>query len=273
MKGNYTPKVLEAITRRGSRLAYEEAQEEIKMMWGVSLSKSAVRKMTIRHGQVANRLIDKRVEALHQGEESSSVRPEKLMMSADGAMILTTSGEWKEVKTVAFGEYETIWDAKREEVQTKTGKVSYFSRIEEASKFGESAVYEWDKRGGEQAKEVVVVNDGAVWIQAFIDYHCPQAKRVIDFAHAQGYIAKIGKLIYGAESEEFRSWYRLVSKQLGRKPPQRTLSDLRFLRNAHQEHPNLAEIDQAIRYLERRQDMIDYPHFRKQRDSNWLWDC
>jgi hypothetical protein len=41
----------------------------------------------------------------------------------------------------------------------------------------------------EKAATVVAVNDGAGWIQSFIDYHCPQAVRIIDFAHALGYIA------------------------------------------------------------------------------------
>ena len=135
--------------------------------------------------------------------------------------------------------------------------------MEEATTFGESAIYEWNRRGGSLAKQVVAVNDGAKWIQSFIDYHCPKATRVIDFAHAQHYLAKVGKLIYGADSDFFQQWYRQVSRQLGTKPPHRTLSDLRFLRKKHANSPDFTEIEQAIRYLEHRKEMIDYPHFRK----------
>ena len=135
--------------------------------------------------------------------------------------------------------------------------------MQNSEAFAQSALYEWHRRGGENAKRVVAINDGAIWIQSFIDYHCPQAIRVIDFAHAQSYLATIGKAIYGAETADFQKWYARTSKQLGKKPPQRVLSELHFLQRGHQNHPEIAEIEQAIRYLERREAMIDYPHFRR----------
>lgn len=260
------PTVQEAITRLGSRLSYGEAQEELEMLWGVTISKTSVRNTTMRYGKVAQQLIDEQVEALHQGKESTEKEnpPEKVIISTDGAMIHTTSGEWREVKTVAMGEFKQVWDAKKNEIKTKTEGISYFSRLEDASQFGHSAIYEWKRRNADEAQEVVTVNDGAQWIQSFIDYHCPHATRVLDLAHARGYVAKIGKLIHGAESDMFKQWYPQMSKQLYTLPPQRTLNDLRFLRQTHQEHVEFAELDQAIRYLEKREEMIDYPHFRQQ---------
>ena len=129
--------------------------------------------------------------------------------------------------------------------------------------FSYKAIVEWHRRGGENAERVVAVNDCAVWIQAFIDYHCPTATRVIDFAHAQGYVATVGKALFGAESDHFQRWYLKMSKQLGTEAPQRTLNELHFLWTQNQTHPAAGEIEAAIRYLERRQTMIDYPHFRK----------
>jgi hypothetical protein len=54
-----------------------------------------------------------------------------------------------------------------------------------------------------------------------------------------------------------------MSKRLGTKALQQTLNELRFLWAQNQAHPAADEIEAAIRYLERRQTMIDYPHFRK----------
>ena len=107
---------------------------------------------------------------------------------------------------------------------TQTTDVSYFSRVETAEAFSRSALVEWHRRGGENAHTVVAVQDGALWIQSFIDYHCPQATRVIDFAHAQGYVAAVGRAIYGPETDAFAQWYGQMSKQLGRQPPQRTVA-------------------------------------------------
>ena len=263
MRGAYTPQVQEAVARLGSRLPYSEAQEELEMMWGIDISVASVREITMRNGRLADEIIEIEKERLEKAAPKATAKPKQLIVSADGAMVQLKKGEWREVKTVAFGEFETIWDAKKQEVVTQTGEISYFSSADKAELFSDKAIVEWHRRGGENAERVVAVNDGAVWIQAFIDYHCPTATRVIDFAHAQGYVATVGKALFGAESDHFQRWYLKMSKQLGTEAPQRTLNELHFLWTQNQTHPAAGEIEAAIRYLERRQTMIDYPHFRR----------
>ena len=263
MPGAYTPQVQEAVTRLGSRLTFREAQEELAWMWGVKISRSSVRQITLRNGRIADELVEAERDTIEQEAPKPEAKPKQLVMSVDGAMVQLTSGEWREVKTVAFGEFESKWDKKQNQVVTATKQISYFSRVQPAAEFAQAALYEWHRRGGDNASRVVTVNDGAEWIQGFVDYHCPQAIRVLDFAHAQTYVAKIGKAIYGADTEPFKQWYAVMSKQLGKKPPHRTLADLRFLSSQHQTHPEIGEIEAAIRYLDKRQGMIDYPHFRK----------
>ena len=264
MRGRYTPKVVETVVRLGSRLTYQETQEELEMLWGVSLSKTTIREMTIHYGQIGEKVVMKEIKEIQEGKEVERCVEvaDQMVMSIDGGMILTTTGEWREVKTMAVGQFEARFNKKEGQIKAKTDQISYFSRIEEAAQFCESSIYEWHKRGMDKASQIVAVNDGAIWIQHMIDYHCPEAIRVIDFAHALEYVAKIGRLIYGAESDTFKTWYSKMSKQLGTKPPSRTLNDLRFLRKSHQNHPQFDDIDLAIRYLETREEMIDYAHFR-----------
>lgn len=265
MPGRYTPQVQETVTRLGSRMTFGEASEEIELMWGIRIPAGSVRQIVLRNGQAVNEAIEAEVAYLEEQAPEPTAKPEQLLMSVDGAMVQLTSGEWREVKTVALGEFTTEWDANKKQLKTSTHSISYFSRLAAAEAFTQAALVEWQRRGGENAQRVVAVNDGAAWIQSFIDYHCPQAIRVIDFAHSQGYLAQIGRAIYGSETPEFSHWFAKMSKQLGTKPPQRTLNDLRFLQSQHPDNPQAAEIEQAIRYLEKRQEMIDYPHFRRER--------
>jgi len=251
------------MTRLSSRMSYREAHQELELLWKVEVSKSSMRDVTMRHGHVAAALIREEVVHLETTAPTPSAQPEQVVMCTDGAMVQLTSGEWREVKTVTFGEFRPHWDAKRGKVVTKTDNISYFSRAENADTFGRSALVEWHRRGGENAHTVVAVQDGALWIQSFIDYHCPQATRVIDFAHAQEYVAKVGRAIHGAETDAFQQWYARMSKQLGRQPPRRTINDLRLLQRQHPDHPEMETIELAIRYLEKRLPMIDYPHFRR----------
>ena len=248
----------------GSRLTYGEAQEELARMWKVRISEGGVRQVTMRYGRIADRLIAEKVAQLEATAPTPAAQPEQLVMCTDGAMVQVTSGEWREVKTVSFGEFEPYWNAKQGKVVTQTTQISYFSRVETAEQFSQSALVEWHRRGGENAKSVVAVQDGANWIQSFIDYHCPQAIRVIDFAHAQAYVAAVGRAIYGAETVAFQTWYARMSRQLGQQPPQRTVNELRLLQRQHPDHPEAEAIELAIRYLEKRLPMIDYPHFRQQ---------
>ena len=264
LRGAYTPQVQEAITRLSSRMSYREAHQELELLWKVAISKGCMRDVTLRHGHVADALIKEKVAHLEATAPTPTAQPEQMVMCTDGAMVQLTSGEWREVKTVAFGEFRPHWDAKQRKVVTKTDGISYFSRVENADVFSRSALVEWHRRGGENAHTVVAVQDGALWIQSFIDYHCPQATRVIDFAHAQEYVATVGRAIHGAETDAFQQWYTQMSKQLGRQPPQRTVNDLRLLQRQHPDHPEGEAIELAIRYLEKRLQMIDYPHFRRQ---------
>jgi hypothetical protein len=264
LRGAYTPQVQETITRLSSRMSYREAREELGLLWKVEISKSGMQHVTMRHGQVADALIAEKVAQLEATAPAPTAQPEQLVMCTDGAMVQLTSGEWREVKTVTFGEFRPYWDAKQQKVVTQTDQISYFSRVEPAEAFSRSALVEWHRRGGENAHTVVAVQDGALWIQSFIDYHCPQAVRVLDFAHAQEYLATVGRAIHGPETDAFRQWYARLSKQLGRQPPQRTVNELRLLQHQHLDHPEAEAIELAIRYLEKRLLMIDYPHFRRQ---------
>lgn len=244
-------------------MSYREAHQELGLLWKVELSKGSMREVTMRHGRVADTLIEEKVAHLETTAPAATAQPEQMVMCTDGAMVQLTSGEWREVKTVTFGEFRPYWDAKQSKVVTQTEQISYFSRAETAEVFSRTALVEWHRRGGENAHTVVAVQDGALWIQSFIDYHCPQAVRVIDFAHALEYVATVGRAIHGAETDAFRQWYAQMAKQLGRQPPQRTLNTLRLLQRQHPDHPEGETIELAIRYLEKRQSMIDYPHFRR----------
>ena len=108
------------------------------------------------------------------------------------------------------------------------------------------------------------MNDGSEWIQSFIDFHCPKAVRVIDFSHAQEYLARMGKAILGENTEAFSSWYQKQSHQLKHQPPNRLLSELAWFGQRAQTVEQEAQVYRTMHYLTRRREMIDYPHFRAQ---------
>lgn len=189
--------------------------------------------------------------------------PTKLVISADGSFIRLTSGEWREVKGLAVGEFERVEKASGVSEEVKTRNLSYFTRSYRVRDFETFALAELARRGLDKAETVVAVNDGAEWLQSFINYHCPQAVRIVDFAHALGYVADAGKAIWGEGHDEFKNWIERCSHQLKHKPPQRTLAELSLLQPKAKQEEQKDAIDNALVYLRRRLKMIDYPYFRQ----------
>lgn len=262
LAGRYTPRLQETVTRLGSKLPFHEAVKEVASSHHTAVSEPTCRRVTYRSGRAAEALARLAVERLEKEAPDAEAVPERIQMSADGSLIHLTTGEWREVKSVAVGEFALDEGQRVGEQGVKTTAISYFTRSYKAREFERYALGELHRRGLENAATVVAVNDGAEWIQSFIDYHCPQAVRIIDFAHALEYIADAGKAIWGEGSDEFKNWFERMAHQLKHEPPQRTVADLRLLQPKANTDEQAATLDQAIHYLQRRLQMIDYPFFQ-----------
>ena len=250
------------MTRLGGKLPFQEAVEEVKMFCQTEISEATLRRTTHENGRASEAMAKQAVEEIEAEAPEPTERPERLVISTDGALIQLTTGEWREVKTVAIGEFAAEWNADKGELEVHSSQMSYFSRSYAIREFERYALGELHRRGLEGAKNVVAVNDGSQWIQSFIDFHCPKAVRIIDFSHAQGYLARMGKAILGQNTETFSSWYKNQSHQLKHQPPNKLLSHLAWFGQRAQTLEQEAEVQRTMHYLTQRREMIDYPHFR-----------
>jgi hypothetical protein len=253
----------ETLTRLGGKMPFEEAVEEFWFSHHTAVGEATCRRITYRNGGTAEAWVCQEAIRLEKEGFDETEGPTKLVISADGSFIRLTNGEWREVKGLAVGEFETVDAALGMSEEVKTQKLSYFTRSYRVRDFETFALPELARRGLGEAETVVAVNDGAEWLQSFINYHCPTAVRILDFAHALGYVAEAGKVIWSAEADTFKSWFEHCSHQLKHKPPQRTLAELSLLLPKAQGDEQATVIDNARFYLQRRLDMIDYPYFRR----------
>lgn len=251
------------MTRLGAKLPFREAAAEVWCSHRVAVGEATCRRVTYRHGQAAEAVVGEKVGRLEKEGIATTEAPARLMVSADGSYVHLTNGEWREVKGMAVGEFEEVGEAHDPDKEVKAHNLSYFTRSYQVRDFERLALAEVARRGVDQAGTVVAVNDGAQWIQQFLDYHCPQAVRVLDFAHALGYVAEAGRAIWGEESEAFKNWYSRCAHQLKHKPPTQTLAELKLLQPKAKGNEQLAALANAQRYLGNRLGMIDYPFFRR----------
>ena len=86
--------------------------------------------------------------------------------------------EGAEVKVVAIGQVEGRKRKGEEEIVTS--QLTYFARMADAATFADQASAQTRRRGVERAKEVCAIQDGAEWIQGFVQDHRHDALRILD---------------------------------------------------------------------------------------------
>jgi hypothetical protein len=135
-----------------------------------------------------------------------------------------------------------------------TTAVSYVSQVADAATFTHFAVTELTRRGVPEAPTVIAVTDGAPWIQTFLDLHCPQAIRILDFAHAAGYLAQAAQAAFGPGTAATSAWFGQQRHELRHGDPDQVLTALAAL-------PPSVERDTALGYLRPRRAMLAYADF------------
>src|SRR5205814_9877614 len=135
----------------------------------------------------------------------------------------------------------------------------YFSRLADAAPFTRLALVETQRRGTENAGAVVAVTDGAEWIPGFLEPQCPEAVRILDFPHAAQRLGPIAQAVWGAASEAGRQWVQEQTRRLKQEGPAAVLAAIAALAQAHPEAEGVAE---HHRYLQKREEQMQYPAYR-----------
>lgn len=120
MRGRYTPQLQATITRLGGRMPFSAAAQEVWHSCGTTVTPSTTRRTSQRHGRAAEAVAKEEVVRLEAEAPTATAQPKQLLVSADGALIPLTNGEWREVKSVAIGSFETKWRRKKGALEVKT---------------------------------------------------------------------------------------------------------------------------------------------------------
>lgn len=240
-------------------MPFAKAATLLECFTHTQVSEASVQRYTESVGLAYEAVQLAEVERIERDWPTVEPGPAKLVVSADGAMVPLVGGEWAEVKTVVVSEVgQQVVDGKSS-VATHTH--SYFSRLSDAETFGRLSLGELTRRRLETAGQVATVNDGAEWIQGFVDYHCPDAVRILDFAHAAERICQIGDVVLGEGSAAAATWRSEQLHQLKHNGACDLVATLRTFAADHLTMPLLVE---NLAYLEKRVAQMQYPFFQAQ---------
>ena len=170
------PHAEQALVRLGSEVSFEAARRHLEAILGIQVSAASLRRQTLRVGPGVLAVQTQQAQPQAVCPEEPAV--ERLAMSADGAYVSLLHKQWGEVKLLAIGQIGTR-QRKQEQVVCTT-QLSYFVRLADAATFAEQASAEIRRRGIERADAVCAVQDGAEWLQGFVQSHRADALRILE---------------------------------------------------------------------------------------------
>jgi hypothetical protein len=260
LPGVLTPHGHECLVRLASWMPFEKATELLADFMGIEVSELVSQRYSEAAGAAYEQMQNEEVEQLEREAPLAEKGSDKLQISVDGAMVPLLHGNWGEVRTLVVGEVQPAVEERGEKV-VHTHNLSYFSRKVNAEEFQRLAYVEMHHRGVENAQEVAAVVDGADWEQGFIDYHCPDAIRILDFPHAAEHVNGIGEFLYGEHTPESQAWLGEHLHCLKQEGPDQLLKEFQLLQ---QQHPDAQAISGNLAYLEKRKGQMQYPLFQSQ---------
>ena len=250
LPGRVTPRLLEELVHLATWMPFPQAAKHLKRSTRVELSEATVRRHTEAAGAAYVAVQTRAAEQILADGLAVPCAPPTAVVSVDGAMAPLRGGEWAEVKTLVVGELDHTTSA------GGLHRLSYFSRLCDAATFGDAAVVETHRRGVPKAQQVAAVVDGAEWIQGFLDLHCPDAVRILDFPHAVEHLNAISHAVLGAGTDAAASWLAAQCHTLKHEGPTDVLVAVRALVAPD---PTAAAVREHVAYLEKRQAQMAYP--------------
>lgn len=252
------PQVHQTLVRWAARLPFEEASEELHLALGVQISDSTARRLTLQAGASLEATQTEQASVPRPAHCAAVIQeepPAQMAMSSDGGMVPLRGGVWAEVKTLVLAE---VLPLEEQESTARTTAHSYFSRLADAQTFADLANVEIERRGIERAQAVCAVQDGAEWLQGFVDAHRPDAVRILDFAHAVEYLGQVAEQGKQTGHHLPAGWLAVMRHQFKHHGPDRVLAHLERL----EQWWHLPAVADALRYLRKRRAHLQYPQFR-----------
>jgi hypothetical protein len=264
-----TPSLQEDLVRLSTWMPFARAASELARLRGGRVAEATARSRTEAAGAAAVAVQTAQLEQLEREPPAPPQGPARQFLSVDGAMVPLVGGRWAEVKTLALGEIEApAWDAREQAWVVHTTHLSYFSRLADLDTFTRLATVETHRRGTATAGAVGAVVDGAEGNQSFIDYHRPDAVRILDFPHGAGYLGRVAEAAWAAEPQQQARWLHEQCQELKRGDPAAVLARLRAVQARLEPAagdpapPALQTAASSLAYLEKRQAQIQYAAFQ-----------
>jgi hypothetical protein len=215
---SYTPGVRRMMSKVGSYRPFDPGHEDLYELAGIRVTAKEVERVSERVGQQ----VAEYHAAIGEHALTNNVVPIKpvprvyVCMDGTGVPVVRIEtvgrqgkGEDGQAKTreVKLGCVftQTNRDEEGRPIRDEAS-TSYTGAIETAETFGWRVYKEAKRRGMDQAGEVVVLGDGALWIWNIADEHFPEARKIVDLYHAREHYGNVAKACLGQQKNKMHGW-------------------------------------------------------------------
>lgn len=250
----------------------EVAEQILDQIGGVVCSDTSIWRRVAQWGEKIKVLETARQAAANSLPARGSIAPvlhklsKDMGASMDGIKINVRGEGWKELKVGCVFDIEMRPepDAKTEEVVEHAHAVnnSYTAHLGEPTPFGRALWAEACRRAMPQARDSVVLGDGATWIWNLAGEHFASSRQVVDWYHATEHLYKAAHLAFGEGSAEAIRWAKGMETPLYQGHAWKVGTALRALAKHHR------RVAKAIRteagYFEHNQRRMQYLEMREE---------
>ena len=210
-----SPGLRRMMARAGSKGTFKEGRDDLKVYAGIAVSAKDVERVAegvgadMEHWSVPERkrwiayrpvgLVVKTIEVLYIEADGTGVPMIRSELIGRRGKQADGSARTREAKLGCVFT-QTLLDAEGRPVRDPAS-TSFVGAIEPAEDFGWRVYAESARRGLHQAKRVVLLGDGAEWINTLHATHWPQATRIVDLYHAREHVADLCQLLFAGQDK------------------------------------------------------------------------
>jgi hypothetical protein len=291
-----TPGVQEAIGYLCARLTFQEAAETFSRFLPLKMTARQAQNLMEPVGKAVAEQEEKVLKALFEqaAQKQSSEQEqqellalksiERLYIEMDGIMERLRRGsiemaeKEKKRKGDVYRELKVgvIFEAERgrerselaPEVWVDTPKQNSMRYVARRTARGDfdQLLYGLARQSGlEQAKQVVILGDGALWIWKQAEEHFPGAVQIVDLYHAQEHVWQVARAVYGPQTEAAELWAKGACDLLVHGHIEKLVAAITALPPIAPDPGESRSVpEKAIDYFTANAERMRYPTFRAQ---------
>lgn len=220
---------------------------------GIEVDDNTIHRLCNEYGEKSESWLEEERRSI---EGKPEVGPSEVLYAhCDGGMVLTRPNEWKEVKVGRMYTSGDLLKVSKDRGYIHNSRYTFYLGGHEQF---EDQMSDYLDDYEHLKERLVVIIDGAPWMEKWISAQYPEATQILDFFHAMEHIAKFANL--AKSKKETRMWLDQIRDRLLTEGGQVVVEQIKLMsitKKAAKE-----EREKLLGYLGRNIFRMNYPAYR-----------